>query len=613
LAAESSAVAQGKEPLPYAAGDDETWIAFRPGSRDELLITRQAGGGVTVYAAFDAAHRLLVKARIMAPHTAAAFLGRDRILTADKRGVVTAWSLEGKSVGTFAATGAAIKGLHVSPRGRLVAIRHERMIRLLSAAGQPVGAPIATGYGRKEDCLDEFGSRAVVFSLDEAKLAAADACGDLLVARVGGQRLPIAENDRLLVNRLAFSRDGRTLILGYFGMPGGGADFRSVAADRVSAPRKVPGPFTHADPQAVVALGDDRFVVASVHRLRFIASDGRKLRSDVDIAAPRLLAASDDGERFVVLAAEGTVLFDRDGKRLAPRAFAEFGMPSEAELLPGGRSIVSLSPNGLLHFWTTEGVPLRAPVEVWEHAALPDFSEAQGRLLLSSARATLAVIAPTNHVILVDLEGKTHGRPIAMPSDGEDRRLELGAFALHDDRLLLPDPAGRSLSLFSLDGAALAKGLAVSQGRITAAAFAPGGGRIATGDERGVVRVWAIDGALLKERKPRIGRAKYGEIAFSPDGRTLVAQDHSYERDEIMVWHLDLDRVEHRAGRFIRFLADGAMVRQRDRSLVIDAPDGAERLETRIDGAARLVLDDASAALAVHRGVARMIRLGQRR
>src|SRR6185503_5556083 len=132
-----------------------------------------------------------------------------------------------------------------------------------------------------------------------------------------------------------------------------------------------------------------------------------------------------------------------------------------------------------------------------------------------------------------------------------------------------------------LDGAALAADLAPHRYRIKAAAFAPYAQRFATYDDGGFVRLWSIDGKLLKEKRPRLLRHNYDRIAFAPGRDTLavyVANDSPGLDGGFVLWHFGAeDRVEHRASQFLRFLPDGAVARQSQDLLVVDGPDGAER------------------------------------
>lgn len=619
LAASGPAPAQ--EPRVFDPGPNPRVMAFRAGSVDELLfVTSDDKGSELVLAAFTAAHRLVAKSMVRGPFQAAVFLDRERILTGDKAGNLVLWSLSGRRLGAFAANGAPVEGLAVSPSGRLVAVRHPRgPIRLYTSGGKPHGTPLKLKVDNpgERDCEEEFGTRGIVFSPDSSLLAASDVCGDLVVADVSGRALKAEPANTGFIGRIAFARDGRTLLASWWGMPGGGANLFTVEGGRVGAPRRVPGRFEHLEPADVAMLGEG-FLVATGHRLRFMAADGRRLRPDIDIEGPARIAVADSGDRVAVLAAEGVVLFDGSGKRIADRPFAEFGAPSGAEPSADGRTLVALSAHGSLRFWSRNGDEVRAPVTVWDHDALADWL-VWPRLLVSPGRKTLAVVAPDKTVRLFDAHGEPRGAPIRIATAADDDRIEEGAFALHDGRLLVPSRDGLGVAMLSFDGAILAADLARHRRRIKAVAFAPDGARFATYDENGVLRLWSNDGTLLKERRPRLHALYYNRLAFAPGGETLAAYAVPYYADiadGIVLWHLGVgDRVEQRRGRFLRFLDDGALARQAGNWFVVDAPDGAERyVEAQRGGSTvHVVFDDLSAVIASSGGVARLQALQRRR
>jgi hypothetical protein len=414
--------------------------------------------------------------------------------------------------------------------------------------------------------------------------------------------------------RLALSRDGTALAIGYMGMPGGGADLREVTAAGLGAPRRVAGPIGHAEPADIAGFGPG-FVFANAdrHRLRFLKPDGTSWRADAGIATPRLLAVSAAGDRLAVLAEEGLVLFDAAGERVAPRPFADFGVPTDAALLRDGTTLAALSPTGTLRFWTLAGGEARPPLQLWDEAEAATIY-GTGRLLIGPDRAALAVATPVDTLRLLDADGSPRGAPIKLPAPGPQSVYALNSVALGPDRIALPTPDHRALIQRDFAGAVTGARIGPHRFAVMATAYAPDGGRIVTCDGE-FLRLWGTaSGEKLAER--RAGRLDGLErairVTFAPDGRSVAIHGAGLDDTAHAIWELaaaDSFALERRPGRFLRFLPDGAIASQDGERLVVAGPDGARRSETRLAAGAHVVAlsDDARRMTVLKRGVARVV------
>ena len=593
-------------------------LAFRPGSGDELLL-----------GLYDQDFRLqahlirvgtdgkaMVQRTLSGFFTAVAYLDSGRIVTGDEKGKLQAWPITGAAAPEeLASVDTAITGLGISPKSRTIAVRPLLgPLRFFSPNGKASGPAISVGiHDPKNECGGEGIEKVAAFSADEKLIAFSGMCGELRVVGREGARLVRSDPQRPYVKRHAFAADGKTLLVTYTGQPGGGADFWPVAGGRLGNPRPLPGPIEHDDPADVAALPDNSgFVVLSKDRVRFMGIDGRLLRPDIVLSHPKRVAVSDDGQRIAVAADEGVVLFDRTGKRLVDRPFAEFGQPVATASIAGGKEFVSLSVEGRLRFWRLDGMPARPAIDLWNADAIPkDVYDRKGRLLVSPNGRFFAVHAPNGQFDVFDENGARVGRPLRFPIDANNSTRR-NVHVLLDDRILRPLPDGSGLMVFGFDGRVIGRLAFANPPERSLHAAAAIGTMLAIYNGEQQMRLRANDGKLLRERKIESRFPSDAAVDLSLDGRTLVLRDESPGVDGSMtIWRIgERETAETHKGGFVRLLPDGQLVRYVKGRVIVDAPNGATRLNQAVDfDQIHAVTADATMALVTKDGVARLVKL----
>jgi hypothetical protein len=122
----------------------------------------------------------------------------------------------------------------------------------------------------------------------------------------------------------------------------------------------------------------------------------------------------------------------------------------------------------------------------------------------------------------------------------------------------------RTVTLWAADGKTKIATFAGHSGAVRALAFSPDGKRLASGDERGNLRVWDLDTASLDRQFPGLSGPVTG-LSYSADGRFLAAIAN---------------------GKFKAWQIDGAreVLSQDSVSSYAFAPDGKRIAVTRADG-----------------------------
>jgi hypothetical protein len=416
-------------------------------------------------------------------------------------------------------------------------------------------------------------------------------------AREGGA-LGQPDVPRPYVKRHVFASDGRSLLATYFGEPGGGGDFWPILGGRLGDPQHLPGPVVHNDPADAAAVPGGGFIVLSTDRVRFFTANGRLMRPDVAIAGPMRVAVSDDGSRIAVAAVEGLVMFDRSGKRLVDRPFAELGAPAATVALSDGREFVAISAEGIARFFGRDGQPSRPPIELWAHDSLSnDWYGTRVRLLSSPNGRVFALLAPTGRIELFDQTFARIGSPFSFATDARPAK----TISLADDHILQPLPQGSGFSVVAFDGRAIGRiDLSVPpRGEPQAAAAAAG--TVATWSWDNRLRLWSSEGKLLAER-PIEPIGPMDLMSMSADGRRVVLHDAPNFGTRLVAWWPQSDRLEELEGEFVRFLPDNRLVRFGKGRLWI----GEASVEIDADQV-HAVTDDGATAIVSKGGVARVV------
>ncbi|HYC65926.1 MAG TPA: hypothetical protein VEC14_14445, partial [Reyranellaceae bacterium] len=475
-------------------------------------------------------------------------------------------------------------------------------IRFFSPEGRPAGPSVSLGRPTNtgEDCPPPGIETSTAFSADERLMVYAGLCGELRVgARLnvndgGGGRLLRVDVPRPYLKRHAFSSDGKVLLATYTGQPGGGADLWPVAGGRLGTPRPLPGPVEHDDPADIAALPDGAgFMVLSTDRLRLIALDGRPARADIAIARPRRIALSSDGTRVIVAAAEGLVLFDRTGRRLLDRPFAEFGAP-EITVPLASNEFGAISREGVMRFFRPDGTQARAPVELWDHTRLDqDAWHRRAQLLVSPNGRVFGLQAPTGRFELFDPSWQRLGRPFMFPANNGHL-----ATALLDDRILRPLPDGQGFVVFAFDGRVLGRLPLAGMDKGTLRSAASANGLVATHAWNNGLQLWNGSGQMLRQHRTEAQTPEH--MALSADGRTVVLHDPFATR--FKVWRPDSDRLQEIAGAFVRLMADGRIARFDKGKLFV----GERGVDVDADQV-HAVTDDGTLAMVSKTGIARVV------
>jgi WD40 repeat protein len=587
-------------------------LAFRPGSNIELLVGLQDPEyrlqAHLVGASADGRHTML--RTLSGFHAAVAWLDAEHLVTSDDKGLLLKWQFAGGNAMPFATLAGSVVGIGVAPKSRTLAVRMKNgPIRFLGTDGKPTGPALSLGRPSTtgEDCPPSGIETVTAFSADERLLVFAGLCGEVRVGGRDGARLMMPIAQRPYLKRHAFSTDGRTLFAGYTGQPSGGADIWPIFGGRLGNPKPLAGPAEHDDPADAAPLPDNAgFLVLSTNRVRFLGLDGRPTRSDIAIDSPKRVAISSDGTRIAVAAAEGIVLFDRAGKRLADRPFAEFGSPIAVAPLNGGAEFMALSREGIARFFRADGSVSRPSMELWDYTTLDqDTWNMPARLLTSPNGRAFAVYAPTGRFEVFDANWNRLGRPFKFPrSSGWAQE---GATALLDDRILRPLPDGAGFVVFAVDGRVLGRLALVNPAKSPVQSTASANGVLATYSGDRTLRLWNAEGQLVRERAPTDALHQSMVMALSADGRTAVLHEGmSYERT-VAVWQPGgRNTLDVYPGAFLRFLPDGRLVRVSKGQLTLGSVTRDVDAEF-----VHAVSDDGTTALVSKAGVARVVAISR--
>jgi WD40 repeat protein len=593
-------------PLPVFDPYHVQSLSFRPGSRDDVLMgVRDQEYRLQAHLARvsqDGKH--LLTRTLPGFHVAMAWLDGNNLVTADEKGTLWRWPVGGGEPMQLVALNEPVAGIGVSPRTRVLAVRlTQGPIRFFYGDGRPAGPSIALGRPSTtgEDCPPSGIETTTGFSADERLMVYAGLCGELRVGARDGGRLIRTDVQRPYLKRHVFSSDGKVLLASYTGQPGGGADLWPVAVGRLGTPKPLPGPIEHNDPADIAALPDGAgFLVLSTDRLRVINLEGRPTRLDVAIAKPTRLALSPEGTRVAVAAEEGLVLFDRSGRRVLDRPFAEFGAPFLTVPL-ANNEFGAISREGVMRFFRPDGTQGREPIELWDHTSLEqDAWLLRSQMFVSPNGRVFGLHAPNGRFELFDASWQRIGRPFMFPMN--DTRL---ATVLLDDRILRPMPDSQGFVVFAFDGRVLGR-LPLSgmeKGGLRMAASA--NGVVVTHSWKGGVQIWNSAGQVVRQRAIDPASGRFGNyMRVAPDGRSVVIYDSPGYEGKITVWRPESEQLQSFDGAFVRLMADGALVRfakgklfMGQRSIDVDA------------GMVHAMNDDGTLAMVTKKGVARTVQL----
>ncbi|WP_300779498.1 hypothetical protein [Enhydrobacter sp.] len=561
LASVSSAGAQAS--LPVFDPASIAFLSFRPGDTDMLLLARSdEDRRLEVHLVRASAGGRVALARTLPGHfTSVAWLDKTHLVTGGDDGRLESWPLYGREPNLLATFAEPIGGIGVAPASRNLALRLSGTLRLLAPDGRPNGPTITLGQppAAGEICPPDDIERAPSFSADEQLLAFAGVCGDLRVVGPGGVRLMQPDIQRPYVRRHVFSDDGQALGVVYPAPDG--VDILPVVSGRLGSPHAVDA---NDEPLDLAALPGRRgFVALFADRMRFLDPDGGLRQDDAAPAGSRRIAASADGSRIAVAAAEGLVLLDGDGRRLE-RPFGDFGLPVAARAIAGGTQIAALHADGRLQVWRLDGSESRDALRLWKNepsGAGSAIAAAPPRLFVSPGGRKVGVLAPDGQFEVFDQAWNRIGRPMRFPAGPKDTAL--AATLLLDDRLLRPMPDGSGFLMLDLDGRVLGRMAFGDQQKLVPEAAVASAGVIAIYTADGRLAAWSRDGRPIRQRKLAASGLSAPSLDISADGKTIVLHDAPANLPpHLLVWKLGSDdSLESRDGRFAGLLADGSLLR----------------------------------------------------
>ena len=245
--------------------------------------------------------------------------------------------------------------------------------------------------------------------------------------------------------------------------------------------------------------------------------------------------------------------------------------------------MAALHANGRLQIWQLDGSEARPALQLWKNK--PSASDVQRpRLFVSPSGRNVAVLAPDGQFEVFDQGWNRVGRPMRFPAGPTDTML--AATLLLDDRILRPMPDGSGFLVLGFDGRVLGRMAFGDQQKLLPEAAVASADVIAIYTSDGRLAAWSREGQPIRQRKLAASGFSAPTLDISADGKTIVLHDAPQNLPpHLLVWKLDAeDSLESRDGRFAGLLADGSLLRVSENRLVLDAPNGTQRLSLPFDG-----------------------------
>jgi WD40 repeat protein len=441
---------------------------------------------------------------------------------------------EQQEYGLLPADPVAVRGIAISPSGRLLASADaDGTVRLWNPlTGQPVGAPLRADIGVAG------GVRAVAFSPKRQLLASAGTDGVVRVWHPLRRQLvcSITADTGHGVYGVAFSPDG-TLLASADG--DGTVRLWNPVTCRALPPLKTHHPSPPNGGARGVAFSPDGTRLAGA-----FANGTVRLWNPVTGRAVATLqttsTAAEGGVLGVAFSPERTLLASADGNGMVQlwnwatgQAFGK-PLPAGSPVLgvafgPGGTRLASADEDGTVRLWnprTGRTVARFAPPAIDTPRSALGVAFSPGGMVLASADGDgtvrlwntttgqpvgAAMLANTQNNASTQNRVGTQNSVVALSPDGTRLASGGGAGALHLLRMVTGLPAGAPITTGTQDG-------------VRAMAFSPDNTLLASADDDGTVRLWQpLDGRPTAfPFTPSGTGAVVVALGFSPDGKQLT-------------------------------------------------------------------------------------------
>jgi WD40 repeat protein len=450
----------------------------------------------------------------------------------------------GKPVGVPIQTGtsadADVNGLVFSPDGKLLADVTRYQVQLWNPfTGRLVRTLLPSGATSVLSGIPTFSS--VAFSPSGGLIAAGDNFGYIRLWNTAtgepvGARMRAATGGFTGVNDLAFSPNGKLLASG-----DGGGYLRLWAVpsgDPVGSPQAVnPGADDVSGGVVGVAFNPDGTLLATADSLGYVRLWNPATGQPT--GTPTRLQTSPGGLMGVVFSPDGKLLATADSDGNADLLNPATGAKTVLSADPDGTvNRVAFSPDGrLLATAGSDGT-----VQLWNIAS----GQPVGATLALPGDDDVVSIRPAASLLTADAEGYLASRPLAQPASRSAQRPAGDSWAASppdavsaNGKLIAEwDPGG--MDLRSGDASVLLPAAPGASNSVTAAAFSPDGGLLATADANsGNVDIWNTTTSRLSGAPLRIGTLSNGNsivstVAFSPDGTAVAVGSVT---GEVTLWN----------------------------------------------------------------------------
>lgn len=372
---------------------------------------------------------------------------------------------------------------------------------------------------------------AIHFVPDGTKLALVRDDGAVLVDAASGKELRRIDDQLPPCHALAISPDGKTLAW---------ANGQAIRLQDLSSGRELRHYFGHHKPVEDVAFSPDGKILATVGgRLRlWNAMNGKLLpHGDCDVHATCVAFSPDGGSLLLGCPDQTLRLWDHAAGREVRRFTGEPGVVEFVAFLPGGKTVVSMSPHRYVSQLKGGTQISESQVRLWDVASGREVRQVGGESMHRVALSTdgRRVAMAMNYIHVWDMVTGKKIRQLpgelslvwSMTFSADGRTLATSAYNQNLRRY--------ELALWDFEFGRLLHRFGENRGLAIRLAISPNGKLLASGGADAVVRLWDVDSA--KElRQLRGHRGPVLSLAFSPDGRRLVSGSQD---TTALIWDLD--------------------------------------------------------------------------